>query len=243
MQTLLPMHSQSLESISLFGVDFKIASPLSLPNLQRIYVELGAVEGWESLCGSLKSLKSLEFRSAAVSGDPPFVPHPAQLEKLMFEETDPDFDDIFETWLSGTSRPFSSLQQLSVGLVSPETLTGILDNCPTLRKLKCEHLNDEHLQVLLRAKCVSLWSLSFSESDFTPDGLSALIAAFPPSITCLSFSECAGLTLSNFRMLLKLPSLRYADFDAMEVDPDERQELVEMAKSWQSPRLRVTWRK
>lgn len=234
-QALLSSQSESLKSLRASNVDLSIASPVSLPNLRAIHVDSSRLVGWENLCGSLQSLKDLYFHSVTVSGIPPLVSDPSQLETLTL------YMELSERWLVESCKSFFSLRTLCVSRISADTLANVLDNCPTLVEFSCFRSADEHLQVFSRPALVSLQSLDLIHSDFTPRGLSAFAEAFPPSITRLQLHGSSGLTPSSFRSLLQPPSLRYLGLHHMPVDPENLQELKEVAKNERRPGLRVSW--
>lgn len=66
----------------------------------------------------------------------------------------------------------------------------------------------------------------------------------PPSVTRLSLSGPTGLTPSNFRSLLRLPSLKYLRVQEMFIQGDEDLlwEMKDIAKNEIPPGLNVEWR-
>lgn len=198
----------------------------------------------ENLCGSLKSLKSLCFHDVTITGTELFVPRPGLLESLVLDLHE-ESAELATAWLDGNYKSFSSLRTLHARRLSSETLANILDKCRSLVEFRyldpCSpndgNSMDEHLQALSRPSSVSLKSLSLMEGCFTSLALSAFIEAFPPSITQLSLSRSEG---SNFRLLLKLPSLQYLECD-MFVAKDDELELEHIAKNELPPGLQVEW--
>lgn len=177
-----------------------------------------------------------------ISGTAPFVSDLAQLETLKLDIRD-ESAELAETWLEGNCRSLLRLRTLHVLRVSVESLVCILDNSSDLMEFACYYdLVDEHLRSFSRLASASLKTLCLINGRFTPLGLSAFIAAFPPSITRLELSRSDGLTPSNFRSLLQLPSLRHLTVVGMYVDPDDLLELEQIAKNEPSPGLRVEWR-
>lgn len=238
-QTFLSSQSQSLESLSASHVNFLIGSPLSLPNLRTIRIENSQVFGWEHLCGSLTSLKNLCFENVALSGTPPFVPDPKQLETLglaMKKES----VDVAATWLDRNSKSFSSLRTLRVHRLFLGTLTCILNNCPNLTELTSVYPFDEDIEAVSQS-AASLRSLILIDGRLTSDGIFAFARAFPPSITRLEISESCGVTPSTLRLLMELPSLRYLSLRSIYTEFDDIEELQEIAEYEQPLGLEFDW--
>jgi hypothetical protein len=233
----LETHSQSLRTVFLDGMVFKFTDVLpSLGYLQELYIDDSLLEGWEILCKSCHSLKSLDLvnvKFTTISESPACVI--PSLERLFFMY-ELDSEQLAAPWLDANARSFPGLRELEVRAISAETMAAFIVHCPKLEVLvfgpdnhqSVSFPSDEHLQVFSR--CTSrLRTLNISHGRFSSIGIDKFLASLPVSLEVFNITGSYGFTIVHFQRLLKLP-LRELCLGYMPIPRARVQELLAFAQ-------------
>lgn len=176
-RTFLEKQSESLSSLSLTRVSFSVATLLPLPRLERICFFGTRVEGWNILCKSLTTLRSLSLNRVELVG----VAQEESLSELPvsvlcdIETLDVDFP-FRECWLETHSSSFQNLRHATIASFSESALKSMIGRC----NLESFHFSDcrqaadfilygKHLELFSQTNLPNLKSLFLCKGEFTSD--------------------------------------------------------------------------
>lgn len=212
MRTFVVPHAETLTSIIGSEIRLALNSHIKLPNLQLLDLSESLVEGWESLCESLTSLKHLildyvQFVGTSSENILSGIPLPTlnSLESLVISGVEERGERMIFR-LDAVAASLSNLHKLKTDAVSVVALMEILMNCPNLTWIVLQGpLTNEHLQIFSKLAKAPLETLSLRWGQFTKDELIVFAGSFRASVKHLEFESCTGLTPSSLRTLLQLP--------------------------------------
>lgn len=243
-RTLVAPHAETLTSITVYGITLALSSLIKLPHLHSIHLFRCHVEGWESLCESLTSLKRLRSEGVhfvGTSSENVLSAIPLctlrSLEILEIVGINGGGERMTSR-LDAVAASLSSLREFMADEVSVAALTEILTNCPNLTNIHLRGtLTDEHLMALSKLAKAPLQSLVFRgwfsigpDANFTSKGLIEFAGSFTASMKSLEVFSCTGITPSSLRALLLVP-VQELSLRCIHTKPGHIEELKRIAKT------------